>query len=768
MEPARPPRLDGSSPAPIAITKDDESIVAHAFVDDQLVAGGPNRKTQEKLAIIRSSTESDNNLHEGFPPPLLASTSQFAAPVNSRDLTVSQTIGSNISYAEWSEHQPLDGIDPDFICDTPNRVQRPETAHQAEERRARWVVIENLINNDDTAMAQMLSSMCPFDMFPIGDFYIRYIRVAWMCGLDTMTEARSRLNSKLLNHGRYLEEVNEAIALDPHISPGDARYDLRVYNINERARVLNALDEHDMLMQYTETIDMDNINDSGGIVVDPEHQNPVHIEGQLERMIAGGSYVNLSTDGTNEFERANTNRGVDIIDPDTGYPIEFQRQSFTTANNSSSNGTGRTNENNSDFNNVQVDGSSDLLICDHENDSTSRRASLFNEIQVDRRSELWARDRNETSGNVPTGSNDPSFDADSRLGIRISPGMGSGVGTDEIISWIPQETWTERRPRNGRRTSGTVPRNFGRNNVFNYRSPLHSITEINHDEHAIELASTTATNGSPTPSLMFSPNADEMYHPTGDAVTQNEPCDASVSAGSDDRQQMIRDSSPEPGLTEEMLSTISLEQQRRSAGVLENFFDMFVLDVQGDWEAEGSGERGEHCSAEQPENSMNRRRNGSITLTMNGFDYTDEMSDTPLLLRNNPFGRHSPFGMNSSLSRNSPSRVISRSGDRRRYDIPVGGLSSVGSRMIASSLNARRRHDARENVRNARRSLINSRLIDDLRDRVPVTTVLGFDEPDSQRNTNYSPLYPRLINASLRHTAPAIVNTSRINAHAHR
>jgi hypothetical protein len=505
MEPARPPRLDGSSPAPMAITNDDKSIVAHAFVDNQLVARGRNRAAQENFTIIRSSTESDNNLPERLPSPLLASTSQFAAPVTSRDLAVSQTMRSNISYAEWTEHQALAGIDPDFICDTPNQVQGPETAHQAEERRARWVVIENLINNDDTAMAQMLLSRCPFDTFPVGDFYIRYVRVAWLCGLDAMTEARSRLNSKLLNHRRYLEEVNEAIALDPQISPGDARYNLRVYNINERARVLSALDEHDMLMQYADAIDMDNINNPGGIVVDPEYQSPTHIEGQPERMIAGGSYVHLSTDGANDFERANTNRGVDIIDPDTGNPIEFQRQSFTTANNSSSNGTGCTNENNSDFNNLQIDGSSDLHIRNHENDNTSRRTSLFNEIQVEGRSELWVHDGNETSGNVLTGSNDPSFDADSRLGNQIPPGLGSGVGTDEIISWIPQETWTERRPRNGRRISDTVPRNFGRNNVFNYRLPLHSITEINHEEDAIELASTNADNGSPTPSLMFSP-----------------------------------------------------------------------------------------------------------------------------------------------------------------------------------------------------------------------------------------------------------------------
>lgn len=163
-----------------------------------------------------------------------------------------------------------------------------------------------------------------------------------------------------------------------------------------------------------------------------------------------------------------------------------------------------------------------------------------------------------------------------------------------------------------------------------------------------------------------------------------------------------------------------------------------------------------------------------------GADYPDEISDTPLLSRDSPYQRYSPYdrysplsrnsplSRSSQLSRNSPSRAISRSSVRRRHYVPVGGLSSYGSRMITSSLNARRRHDARENIRNARRSLMNSsRLIDDLRDEVPATTVLGFDAPDSQQNTNYLPVYStQLIDASVRHTAPAIVNTSRINVYA--
>ncbi|OQE44357.1 hypothetical protein PENCOP_c002G04355 [Penicillium coprophilum] len=760
MEPPRPPRLDSPSTAPIDVTNDNESIVTHVFVDDQLVTGGRDRSTQEHLTILRSSTESDNVLHEILPSPLLASTSQLAAPVYSQDLTVSPTMGTS-SHVEWAVPGVPDEDDLDFIRQT------------GWQERVAW--IENLINTDDAAIAQMLAYTPSYDISHGCDYYIRYVRQAWMVGLETMAEAFARLNSKFRCHERYLQEVSEAIALDPQLSPSDHRYNLRVFHTNERARVLRAIEEHDMLVAYGEAIDIDNTNEPRGAVVDPGHQNPTDILGQLETSIAGDLHVNLSTDGTSEIQHLNTNRGVDIIDPNTGRPIQFRRQSSTTANNSCSNETGRKTGNNSKIDHMQVDGSSDLLIRDEENGNTSRRISLFNEIQVDRRSDLWVRDAN-GSGDVPTGSNDPPFDADSRLEIRLSPEMGSEGETDGTIATIPREAWTERRLTNGSRMSETVPRNFGRNNVFNYRPPLRSVTEVNHGEHVIETASTAANNGSPTPSLMFSPNADEVSHLAEDGAPQNglqflqnEPCDEAASAGSE--QPMIRGSRSGPELTEEMLSSLSFDQQRRSADVLENFFDVLVVDVQGDWGAERSGERRGRAFAEQMEDSLNHSRNGSITLAINGFrgDYPDDMSDTPLLSRNSPFGRYSPFDSSVLLSRNSPSRAISRSSVRRRSDVPVGGLSSVGSRMLSSSLNARRRHDARENVRNARRSLSNSsRLIEDLRDEVLATTVLGFDAPDSQQNTNYLPVYPRLIDASLRHTAPPIVNTSKINAYAHR
>ncbi|KGO77582.1 hypothetical protein PITC_074380 [Penicillium italicum] len=754
----------------MAPKNDNESIVPHVCVGGRLLTGSRIRAAQETLTFIRSSTESDNNLHERLTSPSLASTSQYAAPVDSQYLTVSQAVDSDLPYDEWFEYQPLDEVDPDFVHHTSNTMEYNEPASQAEERRARWGLIETQINYENFAIAQMMAYMCPLDNFPNDDFYVRYVRVAWICGLEAMVEAKSRLNHKLRNHERYLEEVNEVIALDPQLSPGDACYNLRVYNINERARVLGALEEHDMLMGYAEAAGMFNPSDPEGTAAQQAHQNLTYGHMQPGRTIDRGSHDNL-TDGTNEAERANINRGVEIIDPETGHPIHFQRQSLTATNNNRT-GTGRTIGDNSDCDSKQVDGSSELLIRDDVdgNRNRNRRNSIFNQIQVDRRSELF-HDVNGTSGNVPTGSSDPLFDAN----IRLDSVFISEMGSEAETSWIPQETWTERRPRNEIRVSRTLPRNFGRN-IHNLRSALHSITELDHDEHAIEPTSTGENDGSHTPNLVFSANEDEVNHSTTQnriQYLQNEPSVASISSGSDDEQQTIRNSSPGPGLNEEMLPELDFNPQNTSTEVLDyqaslipsDLFDVFVVDVEGDdqeWEA--SGDRRRRSLAEQFEDGINHSRSGSFTLTMNSFggDYPDDMSDTPLLSRNSPYGRH------SSLSRNSPSRAISRSSVRHRHYVPVGGLSSVGSRMITSSLNARRRHDARENVRNARRSLTNSsRLIEDLRDEVPITTVLGLDTPDSRQNTNYLPVYStQLIDTSVRHTAPAIVNTSRINAHA--
>lgn len=90
---------------------------------------------------------------------------------------------------------------------------------------------------------------------------------------------------------------------------------------------------------------------------------------------------------------------------------------------------------------------------------------------------------------------------------------------------------------------------------------------------------------------------------------------ASVSSSSDDEQQTMGDSSPGPGPDEEMLSELSPDRQHRGTELVgyqaslipPDFFDVFVVDVDGDREVEGSGERRGRPSAEQLEDAMHHR-----------------------------------------------------------------------------------------------------------------------------------------------------------------
>lgn len=96
---------------------------------------------------------------------------------------------------------------------------------------------------------------------------------------------------------------------------------------------------------------------------------------------------------------------------------------------------------------------------------------------------------------------------------------------------------------------------------------------------------------------------------------QNEPRVTSVSSSLDDEQQTMRNSSPGPGLNEEMLSELSFDREHRSTEELDyqasiipsDFFDVFVVDVEGDQEWGGSGGRRGRFLDEQFEDGMNHR-----------------------------------------------------------------------------------------------------------------------------------------------------------------
>lgn len=93
---------------------------------------------------------------------------------------------------------------------------------------------------------------------------------------------------------------------------------------------------------------------------------------------------------------------------------------------------------------------------------------------------------------------------------------------------------------------------------------------------------------------------------------QNEGRVASVSSSSDE-QQTMGDSSPGPGPNEEMLSELSFDRQHRGtevvhyqASLVPPYFDVFVVDVEGDREVEESGER-RRPSAEQSGSATHHR-----------------------------------------------------------------------------------------------------------------------------------------------------------------
>lgn len=109
----------------------------------------------------------------------------------------------------------------------------------------------------------------------------------------------------------------------------------------------------------------------------------------------------------------------------------------------------------------------------------------------------------------------------------------------------------------------------------------------------------------------------------------------------------------------------------------------------------------------------------------------------------------------------------------RESEIPAGNSSTSSSQMISTNLTARRR---RRNLARSRtravhnRAMISpSRLVYDLEDDVPVSAAFGFEEPDNAANEDRdSRVLAWLRVTGESQTAPAVVNTSRINVHAQR
>ncbi|KAJ5782927.1 hypothetical protein N7457_004701 [Penicillium paradoxum] len=812
MEPASPPRLNGPLPGSREAMDDDEVLVQSGYHDDGIVVGHPTRDMRENALTMRSSIEFGDACPEQLPPAILFGTPQTQEEAQERAFAFAELMRLDPTESEWTVQQPFRESEPESDSQSPNRAEGgfPDEItvdiFDTEALVVRWTLFARIIAHDDTSINMMMALVDRPGLFPNIDYYRRFVKCAWLAGTILAAEAEWQLQSKLLAHERYLREVNEFIALNPQATPGDWSYDLRVWNTTERARVLNALDELELLRQsvVTPIVNTPTINPSPRSL-----QSPVRHETNEN----GSSGNETSVTGSTETDRANIHRGVPIIDPHTGHPIEFQRQILTATNNARSRDVFR---------------NSGLL---HQND--------------------------QTADNMPAGGDVSLFDATSPRATQPSVEETHSEPTDnDTTSWIPQETWTQPGPRDRGLISNTVPRNFGRNGQ-NTRSPLRSITEIDQEGLSVESASTVATDGARTPSTNRS-NEDEPYNTSEDnlpqieqQIVQNESLDELVGNPNDEQQSSKRSftaslesethaitESNEPEIDQHILHSESIgepvwgglderqdmtrrlrlssleygsdlleygiasesgpvrspeeiasqvgqdfnpsafanfpgldgsneERQRtgdRSFAVFEfgdyqgDSIDMLQVDVQDNRQQEESVEQKGGSLAESSQEDTGRSpetlRSTSITLTMDGSrkDGPYRTIDAPL------------------LSRNSPARAVSRSNSRNRHDAPVGSLSANGSPMISSSLQARWRRDARINIRNARRSRKNSWRLDSASsDEMPATiarTILGFDAPDSQQNTRFSPVYLQFIHVDAQHTAPAIVNTSKIHAHA--
>lgn len=109
----------------------------------------------------------------------------------------------------------------------------------------------------------------------------------------------------------------------------------------------------------------------------------------------------------------------------------------------------------------------------------------------------------------------------------------------------------------------------------------------------------------------------------------------------------------------------------------------------------------------------------------------------------------------------------------RESEMTAGNSSTSSSQMISTNLTARRRRSiacSRARASPNNRAMISpSRLVYDLRDDAPVSTVFGFEEPDNAANGDRdSRVLAWLGITGESQTARAVVNTSRINVHAQR
>jgi hypothetical protein len=292
------------------------------------------------------------------------------------------------------------------------------------------------------------------------DFYRRYVRCAWICGTPDIEDAEARLRHKLNVHELWLADVNEAIALDPWSRPDGRSLYHRIYNINERARILAALEELEGIKDIQDELNFDGYASLDNII-SPFGEDTIDSTIQdASRAPADSLEYDISSDGASEIpfvRHARTMGPVSIIDPHTGRPIDLLGISKKAKNR-------------------------DAGDHGHENGGTviAQRKEL---AKINAEKAIYNSIAERTSISIAVGSMNlsPDIGQSSERIVKELTDRDSGMflaGDGQLTSEIPQEILTVFRPVRERVLSKTVPRNFG---CPRYGPGLRTITEIDQD-----------------------------------------------------------------------------------------------------------------------------------------------------------------------------------------------------------------------------------------------------------------------------------------------
>ncbi|KAJ6081178.1 hypothetical protein N7499_006052 [Penicillium canescens] len=456
------PRLEGISPVLMVVMDDDPSVVGRIFLGDKAVAG---RQADGSGDDRRNSFSSDEDTLR-----IYGETSRSISRLYPADpLYLDLRVPPRRTHSPITDDVPLQQVPrtPLFVPDPnqPSFIQlgfslgsRSRFEWYADDRAERWLSWAYEIQEEEFVMQAFVLRMRSLDNWPGVDFYRRYIRCAWICGPVDTEEAEVRLRHKLSVHEKWLADVNEAIALDPWSRPDGRSLHHRIYNTNERARILAALEELEGIRDIQADMNLGEHSISGT-------NTSTFRESTMEPAVQDGSHApadspddGVSNDGPNDISfvsHARVTGPVTIIDPHTCRPIDLQGlQQKAKKRDASGHG--------------------------HANGGGAHLGQRKGLAEVN--SEMVSYDSiGETTGTpIPVGSMDRSLDIGQSSGQAVKELTESDNGTflaenNQLTSWIPQEILTDSRPVRKRVSSKTVPRNFGRHR---YGPGLQTITEI--------------------------------------------------------------------------------------------------------------------------------------------------------------------------------------------------------------------------------------------------------------------------------------------------